>query len=226
MNTPVSHFFSGSSPLGVSTLQIGIYSGAGLALLVLLVLLLAWSKRRRTRKAGLKIAADHYDIPTLAGKVEHLNGRPVTVLLAAVSVSDLPVTVPVNLAIHLSKKGTCLLIDLDLNRNSVARVFELPPDNPDAGFHVSSVPSSIENLYIWPARHFVSLHQMNLRVILQEAQKKYDYILLYAPYLTTLADRKQIAGSVKQAFVFGKSHDKDDRLISLLEAHKCRIIPR
>jgi len=206
-------------------MQITVASAGGV-LLICLIAGAVWMRRRKARKAGLKIAADHFDIPTLAGKIERLNGRPVAVLLAASSISDLPVTVPVNLAIQLSKKGKCLLIDLDLNRDPVARVFELPPSGPQAGFHLSSLPSSIDNLYIWPARHFEALHQMNLRVILQEAQKKYDYTLLYAPYLTTLADRKQIAGCVKQAFVFGKPGDKDDRLITLLEANKCRIVPR
>jgi Mrp family chromosome partitioning ATPase len=225
MNTPASHFFSGWNSPAISTLHLSIISGAGLATVIALLFLIRWSRRRQTKKAGLKIAADHYDIPTLAAKVQNLHGRPVTVLLAASSISDLPVTVPVNLAIQLSKKGKCLLIDLDLNRNSIARVFELP-DSPEAGFHVSSIASSIENLYIWPARHFETLHQMNLRVILQEAQKKYDYILLYAPYLTTLADRRQIAGCVRQALVFGKPQDKDDRLITLLESQKCRIASR
>jgi hypothetical protein len=225
MNMPPSYLWSKWCPLGVSTTQIGVFTGVGIAVLVLLIFLIVWS-RRRTRKAGLKIAAEHYDIAALAEKIERLNGKPTAVLLAAVSISDLPVTVPVNLAIQLSKKGTCLLIDLDLNRDAVARVFELPENGPETGFHVTSVSSSIENLFLWPARHFESLRQMNLRVILQEARKKYDYILLYAPYLTTLADRKQIAGCVKQAFVFGQPKDHNDRLIRLLESHKCKILPQ
>jgi hypothetical protein len=183
--------------------------------------------RKRTgskNKAELMIDAEHCDIPSLVRTIEKQT-RCSPTLLAAGSISELPVTVPVHLAIQLAKKGKCLLIDLDLNRDAAAKVFELETPETGAGFHVSAAPTSIENLFVWPARHFETLRQMNLRPLLKEARKKYDYILLYAPYLTTLADRKQIAGCVKQAFVFGNRQDGSDRLISLLEMFHCRILP-
>lgn len=187
-----------------------------------------WLKRRKRKHRGdepiLKFSAGLYDVPSLARTIEKLSGRPQTILLAANSISDLPVTVPVNLAIQMAKKGKCLLIDLDLSRNSVAKVFEIDDSKTDANFYVSSQPTSIDNLFIWPAGHFEKSRQMNLGVLLREAQKKYDYILLYAPYLTTLADRKQIAGCARQAFVFGSHAEKGDRLPALLKMFKCNIL--
>ncbi|MCE5186167.1 MAG: hypothetical protein LLF76_08600 [Planctomycetaceae bacterium] len=182
-------------------------------------------KASRLQTAPLKVGAENYDIPGLLRTIDKLKGRRQTLLLAAGSINALPVTVPVNLAIQLAKKGKCLLIDLDLNRNAAAKVFELHSAASSGAFHVSSLPTAIENLFVWPARHFETLHQMNLQVILKEAQKKYDYILLYAPYLTTLADRKHIVGCVKQAVVFGCAPGRDEnRLIELLNTFNCKIV--
>lgn len=187
-----------------------------------------WFKRRKRKRLAheqaLKLSASHYDVPSLVRTIEKLSGRPQTVLLAADSISDLPVTVPVNLAIQMAKKGKCLLIDLDLNRNSVAKVFEIDQGKSDTNFHIASLPTSIDNLFIWPANHFEKSRQMNLGMLLREAQKRYDFILLYAPYLTTLADRKQVAGCVKQVLVFGAHEGKGDRLRTLLKMFKCNII--
>lgn len=203
-----------------------------MAAIVLAAIFFWVTKRSGLRKrpgsknnAELTIAAEHCDISSLVRTIEKQSGCSPT-LLAANSISELPVTLPVHLAIQLARKGKCLLIDLDLNRDAVAKVFELERPGTGAGFHVSAAPTSIENLFVWPARHFETLRQMNLRPLLTEARKKYDYILLYAPYLTTLADRKQIAGCVKQAFVFGNRQDSGDRLISLLEMFHCRILTR
>lgn len=181
-------------------------------------------KRHNAHNTAPKISADHYDVPSLVRAIEKLSSRSKAVLLAANSVADLPVTVPINLAIQMAKKGKCLLIDLDLNRDSVAKVFEADASKPDANFYTTSLPTSIDNLYIWPAGHFEKSRQMNLGVLLREAQKRYDTILLYAPYLTTLADRKQIAGCIKQAFVFGPPAEKGDRLTALLKKYNCAIL--
>lgn len=202
--------------------------GAAAGLVILAVIVFAvWTILKRRRHPGteqIRIAAEHYDIPLLVRAVEKLNSTPQIVLLAATGISDLPVTVPVNLAIQLAKKGKCLLIDLDLNRNAVAKVFEAENADVGSGFHLASLPTSIDNLFIWPARHFEALRQMNLGNLLREAQKKYDYILLYAPYLTSLADRRQIAASVKQALIFGSQKENGGKLIKLLNSCKCRIL--
>jgi hypothetical protein len=82
----------------------------------------------------------------------------------------------------------------------------------------------MENLDLWPARFFDQLHYMNLRLLLDAASQKYDHILLYAPYLPVLPDRKQIASCAKQAIVFSKTKDTNAPLYQLLSACKCKVV--
>jgi hypothetical protein len=63
---------------------------------------------------------------------------------------------------------------------------------------------------------------MNLRLLLEGAVKKYDYILIYAPYLTTLPDRRQIASCAKQAIAF--TGRDAGRLMQLLEQCNCKVM--
>ena len=154
--------------------------------------------------------------------IKNQNGRLRTILFAANSLKNLPVTIPVNVAIRLSKNHNCLLIDLDTKRNSIARVFDLDFREPNVPSQITSFPTQFKRLYVWPARNFELLKQMNLRPLLESAVKKYDYILIYAPYLTTLPDRRQIATCTGQALTF--PGDNSSRLMRLLEQCHCKVI--
>ncbi len=156
--------------------------------------------------------------------IKKQNGRLRSLLLAANSLHDLPVTIPVNLAVCLARTHKCLLVDLDIKRNAIAQVFELDTTGTDASLIVSSYPTQLENLSVWPAHNFGMLRQMNLRTLFEGAVKKYDYVLIYAPYLTTLPDRRQIAACAKQAITF--SGDKESQLIKLLEVCNCKVIAK
>ena len=145
-------------------------------------------------------------------------------LLAASGLTDLPVTIPVNLAVSLAGTGKCLLIDLDSKRDALAKVFEVDSSKIETHLKMSPVPTEFENLSVWPARYFDLLKQMNLRSLLDAANKKYDHILLYAPYLTVLADRKQIAFCSKQAVIFCKDSEKATQLRRLLKTCDCEIL--
>ena len=146
------------------------------------------------------------------------------VLLAATVLPDLPVTIPVNLAVSLADVGNCLLIDLDTKRDALAKVFEVDSSKFDLGMIISPLLTEFENLSVWPARYFDLLKQMDLRSLLNTASKKYEYILLYAPYLPVLPDRKAIASCTKQAVVFSKNGPQNTKLHDLLETSNCKIL--
>jgi len=151
--------------------------------------------------------------------IEKQNGRSTCFLLAASSLDELPVTVPVNLAIRMARTHSCLLIDLDMRRDAVARVFDIPAETDNHKTVSYSTP--IENLSIWPARNFERLRHMNLRLLVENAAKKYDYVLIYAPYLTTLPDRRQAAACAHHVFAFTGSNGT--ALLELLTQCNCKV---
>lgn len=203
-----------------------------LCLLVILFVLTKKKKNGRKKKPanpaapGPHAANPDTTIQSILQTLPKSNGQPQTLLLAASRLSDLPVTIPINLALHFAGQGTCLLIDLDSKRDALARVFDVDSSRINPHLKVSPVQTSFENLSIWPARYFDLLKQMNLGTLLQAANRKYDHTLLYAPYLTVLADRKQIAACSKQAVVFCKENEQEaqDSLHRLLEKYNCRIL--
>lgn len=158
----------------------------------------------------------------LVAAIKKQNGRACSLLLAASSLTDLPVTVPVNLAMRLAETHKCLLVDLDVKRNAIARVFEINEAAGNGKVQASSYPTSSENLFVWPARNFEVHRQMNLRALIDGAVKKYDYVLIYAPYLTTLPDRLQVAGCTRHAIAF--TGQNGVRLMQLLQHCNCKVI--
>ncbi len=160
----------------------------------------------------------------MLNSIGSINGDSRSILLAASRRSDLPVTVPIRLAIQLAQKGPCLLIDLDRKRDAVAKVFDIDSAKIDPNLKLLPVQTDFENLSVWPARYFDLLRQMNLRPLLETAHKKYHTILLYAPTLTTLPDRRQVAVCSKQAFVFNGKKTKESVLYLLLRTAQCKIL--
>jgi hypothetical protein len=138
--------------------------------------------------------------------------------------ADLPVTVPVNLAVTLAGAGRCLLVDFDSKRDALAKVFEVDSSSVHTSLRMVPIQTEFENLSVWPANYFNLLKQMNIRSLLDTAEKEYEYILLYAPYLPALADRKQIAAVSQQAVIFGQNGDKKTKLHQLLEICNCKIL--
>ncbi len=219
------HFVPGATvtPLGPSWLYLSV--GGGVVLLLLLFFLF---KSIRRRKGGLKSekqpVSQNADIQKILNVLQKSNGQVRPVLLAASGLTDLPVTIPVNLAVSLAGTGKCLLIDLDSKRDALAKVFEVDSEKIETHLKISPIQTEFENLSVWPARYFDLLKQMNLRSLLDAANKKYEHILLYAPYLTVLADRKQIASYSKQAIIFCKDGEKATQLRRLLKTCDCKIL--
>jgi hypothetical protein len=199
--------------------------GGVVALLLLLFFLFkSIRKRKGVRKPEKQPVSQNADIQQILKVLQKSNGQVRPVLLAASGLTDLPVTIPVNLAVSLAGTGKCLLIDLDSKRDALAKVFEVDSSKIEIHLKMSPVPTEFENLSVWPARYFDLLKQMNLRSLLNAADKKYDHILLYAPYLTVLADRKQIASCSKQAIVFCKDGEESTQLRRLLKTCDCKIL--
>jgi hypothetical protein len=163
-----------------------------------------------------------FDYVHLLAAVGKPNGRARNVLLAAGSLNDLPITIPVNAGVQLAGRCKCLLIDLDTRRDAVARVFEITPDLCPAAR--TPVPTPIENLDIWPAHYFSRLRQMDLKTLLTASQQNYDVILLNAPYLSTHPDRRQIVRCADSAVLFAKDKKTAETLGLLLKSGSCKTI--
>lgn len=211
-------------PIAIGTLwQIGVVIALPVVLFIGAWLLLLWNQKRKAAKSPLskQPPSSAVDYDRLLTAVKRQNGKLNSLLLAAGSLNDLPVTVPVNMAVQLAKTHKCLLVDLDTRRNAVARVFDIDVSEQTSRSN-GSYPTPLENLYIWPARNFELLRQTNLRRLLDGAAKKYDYILIYAPYLTTLPDRLQIAASAGKAIAF--TGHNGTRLRQLLRQANCKVL--
>jgi hypothetical protein len=204
-------------PLGVSLL---------LGALILAIVFVKSRKRKRvpnTFSVSPEKRMQDIDYDQVIAAIRKQNGRARSLLLAATSLNDLPVTVAVTIAARLAERHKCLLVDLDFKRNAIARVFDLEPASRNGGAaQAVSHLTTLENVFVWPAHNFEVLRQMNLRMLLENAAKKYDYVLIYAPYLTTLPDRRQIASCSRQAIAF--TGNNGVRLRTLLSDCSCTII--
>jgi len=135
-----------------------------------------------------------------------------TILMAAESVQELPVTIPVNIAIRLAQKGQkCLLIDLDLERNAISKVFDVDSTDHSDNVQTKAMATStcISNLWVWPASNFGKsdrdLNATNIKDVIASIKSHYDRLIIYAPKIKLSADRDIIAACVQAAILFGKN---------------------
>lgn len=233
MSGTALHFLHGGIYTFLSSLWPFLACGAVLLCLAIGLFMLNRKKIRNKKKKKLSLAAPNFETASpdtatqsILESLRPQDGHSRLLLLAAGRINDLPVTIPINLAIHLSVRGSCLLIDLDSKRDALAQVFDVDSSRFDAGLRATPIQTSFENLSIWPARYFDLLKHTNLQFLLNAAAKKYDHTVLYAPYLTALADRKQIAYCSKQAVVFSKHSEQQekDHLRLLLKVCNCKIL--
>lgn len=106
-----------------------VIAGMAVFFFVTLILGLVWLFGQKKEKHPKKIpdaAQDKtFDYNALLAATGTPNGKPRRLLLAAASLDNLPVTIPVNLAIQLAATEKCLLIDLDTRRDALSHVFEI-----------------------------------------------------------------------------------------------------
>ncbi len=148
-----------------------------------------------------------------------------SILFTSIEAGALPVTIPVNAAMGLAKsKKRCLLIDLDLKRDAVAKAFGLDAGQSD--LNIKPVQTEIENLWVWPGHYFSQSRHMNVTGIVEKAKDSFDFILINAPYLVNSPDRKQIILASLAAFICSRNTSEPDKLTDLIKSLDCTIIGR
>lgn len=119
------------------------------------------------------------------------------IVLAARSVTDLPVTVAVNLAMRLAEsEDKVLLIDVEKGRNALGDVFDL---------HESSSPqavaSCIENVHVWMGRDFEEWTERECSAVMEGYQR----VLIYAPQIGDWPSEMALARKADRILLFGRS---------------------
>jgi len=217
--------------------QIILYIVAGAIAIVVFVLILIILRRRKFKKvikvnladdkeAGEELSEDDYE--SIIKRIKRVKKKYKSILFASIGAGALPVTIPVNVAIGLAKKKKrCLLIDLDLRRDAVAKAFGL--DAAQGDLRAKSVQTEFENLWVWPGHVFSQLKQMNIMEIVEKAMdrkspEKFDFILINAPALVSSPDRKQIISAARAAFICTKNMSEMKKLAELIKPLDCTII--
>ncbi|MFA5252006.1 MAG: hypothetical protein WC454_05410 [Phycisphaerae bacterium] len=220
--------------LGINTKGEAImYLVAGVVVIILFVLVLKLLRRKRFKKAinvnltagdqgGDKPAEDSYE--PIIKRIKQVKRKCRSILFTSTETEALPVTIPVNVAIGLAKsKKLCLLIDLDLKRDAVAKAFGL--DAEQSSLHAKAVQTEIENLWVWPSHYFSQSRHMNVAEIVEKAER-FDFILINAPALTRSPDCRQIISAAQAAFIYAKNASESDNLAKLIKSKDCTIIGR
>ena len=205
---------------------------AGVITIVILVLVLIPLKEQKSKKGyNMNLAEgeeptdkrpeEHYEFIT--ERIRRVEKKYKSILFASVELGSLPITIPVNVAIGLAKnKKRCFLIDLDLKRDAVAEVFGL--DAQKDGLRPKAVRTEFENLWVWPGHNFAQLKQMNIKLIVQKASDKFDFILINAPSLVSSPDRRQIISAAQAAFICTKDTSEVKKLAELIKPSNCMVI--
>ncbi|MHC4265507.1 MAG: FHIPEP family type III secretion protein, partial [Planctomycetota bacterium] len=142
-------------------------------------------------------------------------GKLKTILMGAESPKILPVTVPVNTAIKLAKEGRkCLLIDLDYQRDSIAKVFEVHKnildENIPSGQTITGIPTCVRNMWLYPAcwlteksKDTTKLDCLKINQIITHLKITYDHLIVYSPDLNKHHGCKLIGECIDGAMLFG-----------------------
>jgi hypothetical protein len=221
--------------LGISTKGEAImYFVAGVIVIILFVLTLIILRRRKFKKVinvnladggegGDKPAEGSYE--PIVKRIRQVKRKYRSILFTSTEAEALPVTIPVNVAIGLAKnKKRCLLIDLDLRRDAVAKVFGFAAEQSE--LRAKAVQTEIENLWVWPGHYFSQSKQMNVTEIVEKAEDRFDFILINAPALVHGPDYRQIISAAQVAFICAKNTSEPDKLTKLIKSLDCTIIGR
>ncbi len=208
------------------------YAAAGTILIIFFVFILFILRRRKYKKVvninfvenkegSDKQPEDDYE--AVIKRIKQVRKKYKSILFTSVGAEALPVTIPVNVAIGLAKnKKRCLLIDLDLKRDAVAKAFGL--DAEQSNLSAKAVQTEIENLWVWPGYYFSQSKQMNVTEIAEKAEGSFDFILINAPSLVSSPDRRQIVLAARAAFICTKNTSDTKKLAELIKPLDCTII--
>ncbi|GEM_PF-2659527 len=143
------------------------------------------------------------------------------VMAAALGTEDLPVTVAVNLAVSLAdQSGKTLLVDMDIKRDSVSKVFDIKAESD----RLRPIRSGVENLSLWPAGNFKG-NAKYLSKVLTQLRHRYRHIIIYAPSLDDSFQKRHLEG-VNAAMIFGNNpkEKRYNRLKKLLSEAGIQIL--
>lgn len=159
---------------------------------------------------------DSYGYKTIAKLTEEkLSPRTKVLVMAGENSGQPVVTIPVNIAIRLAKrKSKCLLIDLDLERNAISKVFDIDKEA------AKPVRTSIENLWVLPICDLADMEKI---------KKGFDCVIMYAPNIKSLKHQDLIAGHSQLAMLFGDGSEGYTKtamndFCSLFEKSGCEIL--
>jgi hypothetical protein len=204
---------------------------------VLAVLIIRRRKYNKVIKVNLagnkegddKQSEDNYE--PIVKRIKQVRKKYKSILFTSIEAESLPVTIPVNVAMALAKnKKRCLLIDLDLRRDAIAKAFGFSAEQ--SGLRAKALQTEIENLWVWPSHNFSQSKQMNILEIVERAQDKksvdkFDLVLINAPSLLNSPDRKQIILAAQAAFLCTKNAPSEmKKLTELIKPLYCTIIGR
>jgi hypothetical protein len=185
--------------------------------------------KRRKKSPSFDLASPELitesDYRLITHRILKIRQKPRSILFAAAARNSLPITIPVNIAIQLAEdKYRCLLIDLDLKRNAIAKAFDIE-DKPDPK-HLRPMPcpTPIQELFVWPAHNFTRSRHMNIISLVRAAGEKFDYVLIIAPYFIGSPDRVQIAAATEFSFIFTQDSTQAELLDTIIELTNCRIL--
>ena len=164
--------------------------------------------------------SDNYD--AIADLIGGKTDKPAkTILMAAENPKELPVTVPVNIAMRLAQNNRkVLLVDLDFERNAIAKVFEIEAGKSEA----KAIPTCISNLWLLPASEVSKTQSVTYPQVITNIQTKYDHIIIYAPDMRILTDTDKLIDYLGAAMLFGSDKSPSIKnLYKLLTASGCDI---
>lgn len=212
-----------------------MYVVIGVIVVILSALVLIILRRRKFKKvtnitladageSGDKPAEGSYE--SIVKRIRQVKRKYKSILFTSTEPESLPVTIPVNVAMGLAKsKKLCLLIDLDLKRDAVAKAFGLDADQ--SSLRAKAIQTEIENLWVWPGHYFSQSKHMNVAEIVEKAEDRFDFILINAPALLRSPDYKQIILAARAAFIYGNNASTDmKKLTELMKSLDCTIIGR
>lgn len=165
------------------------------------------------------------DYELITERVMQIEGKYKTILFAATSITCLPITIPVNVGVCLSQAGKrCLLIDIDLQRNAIAKAFEIDEHAAGELDRPLAYRTSFENLHLWPAHNFSHKSVIDLTRVIEEEKSEFDFIIISATNLDQTADQRQVISASDCSFIFSHNATNATRLSSLMKAGRCSVI--
>lgn len=154
----------------------------------------------------------------IADLIEGTSGEFKTMLLAAKSARDLPVTVPVNIAMRMAERNKrCLLIDLDFERNAIAKVFDIDEGRFKKEGKAKAVKTSVDNLWVWQSGKFGEAELPKIKKLIAGFESRCDCVFVYAANVKIMKDCGKISDCIGGAMLFG-SENQQDATAELYEA--------